>query len=85
MAIVTNVNNDERYQYERSPTGGVPRCGRQTPRSSVKLPPKLAPFTRTVWRAVTIAGELGEALSGLVDRHRSVVDLSVDRLSITVA
>src|SRR4030095_13925303 len=29
--------------------------------------------------AVAIAGQLGEALSGLVSRHRSVVDLTADR------
>src|SRR5204862_4362838 len=29
--------------------------------------------------AVAVAGQLGEALSGLVDRHRSVVDLTADR------
>src|SRR5437899_5909104 len=29
--------------------------------------------------AVAVAGELGEALSGLVGRHRSVVDLTADR------
>ena len=28
---------------------------------------------------VAVAGQLGEALSGLVDRHRSVVDLTADR------
>src|SRR5919204_3899420 len=28
---------------------------------------------------VTVAGQLGEALSGLVGRHRSVVDLTADR------
>src|SRR6266853_210680 len=29
--------------------------------------------------AVAVAGQLGEALSGLVGRHRSVVDLTADR------
>src|SRR5262249_477901 len=29
--------------------------------------------------AVAVAGQLGPALSGLVDRHRSVVDLTADR------
>src|SRR5438128_8830869 len=29
--------------------------------------------------AVVVAGQLGEALSGLVGRHRSVVDLTADR------
>jgi hypothetical protein len=29
--------------------------------------------------AVPVAGQLGEALSGLVDRHRSVIDLTADR------
>src|SRR4030088_2481603 len=29
--------------------------------------------------AVAVPGQLGEALSGLVDRHRSVVDLTADR------
>src|SRR6266404_6441181 len=29
--------------------------------------------------AVAVAGHLGEALSGLVGRHRSVVDLTADR------
>ena len=29
--------------------------------------------------AVAVAGQLGEALSGLVDRHRSVIDLTADR------
>src|SRR5579862_3334505 len=28
---------------------------------------------------MAIAGHLGEALSGLIDRHRSVVDLTADR------
>ena len=35
--------------------------------------------------AVAVAGQLGEALSGLVGRHRSVVDLTADRPSSTVA
>src|SRR6516164_9371335 len=30
--------------------------------------------------AVAVAGQLGEALSGLVGRHRSVVDVTADRL-----
>ena len=29
--------------------------------------------------AVAVAGQLGEALSGLAGRHRSVIDLTVDR------
>ena len=39
MAIVINMGIP--------PTGGVPRCGRQTPRSSPALPPALVPFTPT--------------------------------------
>ena len=49
-------------------------CPRRTPRGGWP-----ASSCRVGADGVAVAGQLGEALSGFVSRHRSVVDLTADR------
>src|SRR6516164_7280073 len=76
--VGNTASRSRRYDYDLSSRMGssVPSrsCPPRTPQELGRL--RLAGIGAD---AVTADGELGEALSGLVGRHRSVVDLTADR------